>query len=169
MRPNWQPYFLGIALEVAKRGTCLRRCYGAVLVGEDHAILSTGYCGAPRGVKNCCDTGVCPRDAAGCKSGEGYELCVSVHAEANALLSAGAARTKGAMLYIAGFYAGETTRTDDRPIIVNSAPCHFCKRLIRQAGVIRVVYFKGPDIAAIDDVSLWSVEDFRGPRSERLS
>ena len=80
-------YYLDIAQAVASRGTCLRKKYGAIIVKND-SILSTGYNGAPRGRKNCCDLGFCQRDALNIPRGERYELCRSVHAEANAIISA---------------------------------------------------------------------------------
>ena len=80
-------YYLEIADTVLKRGTCLRRNYGAVIVKNDE-IISTGYTGAPRGRTNCIDLGFCAREKLNIKSGEKYELCRSVHAEQNAVISA---------------------------------------------------------------------------------
>ena len=80
-------YYLDIAETVAKRSTCLRRRYGAVIVNNDQ-IISTGYVGAPRGRKNCCDLGECIRTKLEVPRGERYELCRSVHAEANAIINA---------------------------------------------------------------------------------
>ena len=76
-------YYLDIAESVSKRGTCLRKRYGAVIVKNDE-IISTGYVGAPRGRKNCSDLGYCIRNKLNIPRGERYELCRSVHAEANA-------------------------------------------------------------------------------------
>ena len=86
-RINKLEYYLGIAEQVAKRSTCLRRQYGAVIVKNDE-IISTGYNGAPRGMTNCCDSGECWRKANGIPHGTQYEACVAVHAEQNAISSA---------------------------------------------------------------------------------
>lgn len=80
-------YYLSIAASVAKRSTCLRRQYGAVIIKNDE-IISTGYNGAARGEPNCCDTGECWREANNIPHGEQYEKCVAVHAEQNAIISA---------------------------------------------------------------------------------
>ena len=80
-------YYLDLADVVSKRGTCLRRHYGAVIVKNDE-VISTGYVGAPRGRKNCSDLGRCIRQEMEIPRGERYELCRSVHAEANAIISA---------------------------------------------------------------------------------
>ena len=80
-------YYLDIAQTVAERSTCLRKMFGAIIVKND-SIISTGYNGAPRGRKNCSDLGVCMRDKLGIPRGERYELCRSVHAEANAIIAA---------------------------------------------------------------------------------
>ena len=80
-------YYLDIADTVCKRSTCLRRKYGAIIVRNDE-IISTGYNGAPRGRKNCDDLKFCLRESLSVPSGQRYELCRSVHAEANAIISA---------------------------------------------------------------------------------
>jgi dCMP deaminase len=85
-------YYLGIAREVCRRGTCLRRQYGAVIVNDDQ-IVSTGYAGAPRGVANCVDLGRCLRQELAVPPGQRYELCRSVHAEMNAVIHASRAQT----------------------------------------------------------------------------
>ena len=86
-RTSKQNYYLDIADAVLERSTCLRRKYGAIIVRNDE-IISTGYNGAPRGRRNCSDLGGCMREKLGIPSGERYELCRSVHAEANAIISA---------------------------------------------------------------------------------
>ena len=80
-------YYLDIAQTVLERATCLRRVYGAIIVKNDE-IISTGYNGAPRGRANCVDLGYCSREAMQVPRGERYELCRSVHAEANAIIAA---------------------------------------------------------------------------------
>ena len=98
-------YYLDIADTVSERSTCIRRHYGAIIVFNDE-IISTGYNGAPRGRKNCVDLGECTRDKLGIPSGERYELCRSVHAEANAIISASARQCilSAAVLRISVFY-----------------------------------------------------------------
>lgn len=130
-RPGKNDYYLNIALDVASRGTCLRRNYGAVIVKDD-AIVSTGYTGAPRGLPNCCDLDFCEREVQGIPRGERYELCRSVHAEMNAIINAGRTRTLGAVLYLA-CYNIKTGQLED------AEPCFMCKRLILNAGIYKVV------------------------------
>jgi len=87
MRRDKFNYYLDIAETAISRGTCLRRNFGAIIVKNDQ-IISTGYTGAPRGRKNCCDCGECIREKLNLRRGERYELCRSVHAEANCIISA---------------------------------------------------------------------------------
>lgn len=122
-------YYINIADAVSLRSTCLRRRYGAVIVKDDQ-IIATGYNGAARGEPHCCDLGVCERIKLGVPHGERYELCVAVHAEMNALLSAGT-RAKGATLYLYGY--------DSESGVVDAEPCELCRRAIRNAGIERVV------------------------------
>ena len=98
-RIDKENYYLDIAQAALERSTCLRRCYGAIIVQNDE-IISTGYNGAPRGRKNCADLGYCTREAMKIPSGERYELCRSVHAEANAIISAARSETIGATHYM---------------------------------------------------------------------
>ena len=86
-RISKENYYLDIAETVLERATCLRRVYGAIIVKNDE-IISTGYNGAPRGRRNCVDMGFCTREAMQVPRGQRYELCRSVHAEANAIISA---------------------------------------------------------------------------------
>ena len=129
-RPNKDEYYLDIAASVAKRSTCLRRRYGAVIVNNDE-IIATGYNGSPRGEKNCCDTGECWREAHHIPHGEQYEKCVSVHAEMNAIISAARKDMVGGTLYLMGF--------DESNPIFHAMPCTICRRLIKNAGIKRVV------------------------------
>ncbi len=124
-------YYLSIAAEVAKRSTCLRRQYGAVIVKNDE-IIATGYNGAPRGDENCCDVGSCWRDRHNIPHGEQYEKCVAVHAEANAIISASRNEMIGSTLYLYGFEGF------DKPID-NPEPCIMCNRLIKNAGIEHVI------------------------------
>ena len=124
-------YYLDIAETVSKRGTCLRRNYGAIIVNFDQ-IISTGYAGAPRGRKNCCDIGHCVRDELNIPRGERYELCRSVHAEMNAIIAASRDAMLGSTMYLVGL-------ENDGSYVENASPCAMCKRLIINAGIERVV------------------------------
>lgn len=132
MRPTKDEYYLNIATQVAERGTCLRRKFGAVIVKDDQ-IISTGYVGAPRGTLNCCDIGQCPREAAQIPPGERYELCRSVHAEANAVIHADRLNMLGATLYLACLDA----KTGE--FVAKTRPCRMCTRLIINAGIEKVI------------------------------
>lgn len=121
-------YYLDLAEVVAQRGTCLRRRYGAVLVKNDE-VISTGYTGAPRGRKNCTDMGECIRQKMNIPRGERYELCRSVHAEANAIISAARNQMIGSVLYLTGI------EVETGEIVKNSCSCSMCKRLIINAGI----------------------------------
>lgn len=129
-RPNKVQYYLNIAAEVARRSTCLRRQYGAIIVKNDE-IISTGYNGSARGYMNCCDIGKCWREEHGIPHGEQYEKCQAVHAEANAIISAERRDMIGAILYLAGWE--DDKRLDD------PRPCEMCKRLIDNAGIIECI------------------------------
>lgn len=134
-RISKQEYYLGIAAEVARRSTCLRRQYGAVIVKNDE-IVATGYNGAPRGDENCCDVGECWREKNNIPHGEQYEKCVAVHAECNAIISASRMEMMGSTLYLFG-YEGF-----DHPID-GPTPCLICTRLIKNAGIANVINNKG--------------------------
>ena len=125
-------YYLDIAQTVAARGTCLRRNFGAIIVKNDE-IISTGYVGAPRGRQNCCDLGYCTREKLNVPRGERYELCRSVHAEANAIISAPRSEMIGSTLYLVGL----ENRTGG--YVEAAAPCSLCKRMIINAGIERVI------------------------------
>jgi dCMP deaminase len=133
-RPGWDEYFIGIARAVALRATCFRRKYGAV-VAKDNAIVSTGYNGAPRGMRDCLEEGRCVRRELGVPHGERYELCHSVHAEANAIVRASMLELDGAVIYIAG--------VDETGGECASEPCMMCKRMILNARIAKVVYADG--------------------------
>ena len=131
-RIDKENYYLDIAQTVAGRSTCLRRCYGAILVKSDE-IISTGYNGAPRGRRNCVDMGYCTRERLQVPRGERYELCRSVHAEANAIISASRRDMIGATLYLVGRDAATGELLGD------AMSCSMCKRQIINAGIERVV------------------------------
>lgn len=137
-RPAKDNYYLDIADAVSRRSTCLRRRYGAIIVRSDE-ILSTGYNGAPRGRKNCTELNFCKRDALGIPSGERYELCRSVHAEANAIISAARRDMLGGTLYL----VGRDAKTGE--LIPDASPCSMCRRLIINSGISEVVIRTGAD------------------------
>ena len=125
-------YYLDIAETVSERSTCLRRRFGAIIVKND-VIISTGYNGAPRGRVNCNDRGTCLRDDLGIPRGERYELCRSVHAEANAIIAAPRDQMLGSTLYM----CCTDPKTGD--IIGGMNSCMMCKRQIINAGISKVI------------------------------
>lgn len=125
-------YYLDLADIVSQRGTCLRKRYGAVIVKNDE-VISTGYVGAPRGRANCIDLGYCIREEMHVPRGERYELCRSVHAEANAIISASRERMLGSSIYLSGI-----DLKDDGNYVKNANPCSMCKRMIINAGIEQV-------------------------------
>lgn len=145
-------YYLDIAETVAERGTCLRRNYGAIIVKNDE-IISTGYVGAPRGRKNCSDLGFCIRQKMQIPRGERYELCRSVHAEANAIISASRNELIDATLYLVGLEA------DTGEIVANSCCCAMCKRMVINAGIKDVIIRDTKDEYRRIDVQTWILED----------
>ena len=145
-------YYLDIAETVAERATCLRRCYGAIIVRNDE-IIATGYNGAPRGRRNCVDLNYCTREALNIPSGERYELCRSVHAEANAIISAARSETLGATLYMA------CKNPATGALIAGSTSCAMCRRLIINAGIQRVVIRNTKTDYAVVHVEDWVRED----------
>lgn len=120
--------YLDVAETVLKRGTCLRRLFGAVIVKNDE-IISTGYNGAPRGRVNCTNKKYCNRQKLNIPRGQRYELCCSVHAEANAIISAARSDMIGASLYLVGM----DVETMDYPGPISCCP--MCKRLVINAGI----------------------------------
>lgn len=145
-------YYLDITETVLERGTCLRRNYGAIIVNDDE-IISTGYSGAPRGRKNCLDIGTCERERLNIPRGQMYEKCRSVHAEANAIISAARRRMLGGTLYLVG---REKTSGE---LITNANSCSMCKRLIINAGIERVIIRKSQEDFATVEVCDWIFYD----------
>ncbi len=145
-------YYLEIARTVAMRGTCLRRKFGAIIVKDD-VIVSTGYAGAPRGRKNCCDLNFCLRDKMNIPRGERYELCRSVHAEANAIIAAPRDRMLGATLYLACV----DPKTGEP--VAGTCCCQMCKRLVINAGIEKVVVHEDGDNYTVYNVADWIEND----------
>jgi dCMP deaminase len=124
-RPSWDDYFMEIATVVATRSTCLRRQVGAVIV-KDRRILSTGYNGAPAGLRHCLEVG-CLRESMGVPSGEKHELCRGLHAEQNAVIQAA---LHGVSM------AGSTVYSTHKP-------CSLCAKILINAGVTDIVFGSG--------------------------
>lgn len=145
IRPSRDENFLEIAKCVAKRATCIRRKYGAVIVDENNRIVSTGYNGSPRGCINCEDTGKCLRRVLNVPHGERYELCAAspTHAETNACLNAGANNTVGCTLYLYGLESAT-----GEPL---NAPecCLMCKRVLVNCQLKEVVRYNNGEIEHI--------------------
>ena len=145
-------YYLDMAEVALERGTCLRRNFGAIIVKNDE-IISTGYTGAPRGRKNCCDLNYCLREKLNVARGERYELCRSVHAEQNAIISASRDKMIDSVLYLVGkdYKTGEYVK--------GAAPCMLCKRFVINAGIKTVIARENKTEYTIYDVNDWIKND----------
>lgn len=124
-RPSWETYFMEITFLVAKRSTCLRRVVGALIV-KDKRILTTGYNGAPTGIKHCVEIG-CLREKLNVASGENHELCRGIHAEQNAIIQAA---LHGVSIKNAGLFC-------------TNLPCSICAKMIINAGINKIYYASG--------------------------
>ena len=152
-RIDKENYYLDIAQTVSERSTCLRRCYGAIIVKSDE-VIATGYNGAPRGRLNCADLGRCTRQELNIPSGQRYELCRSVHAEANCIISASRREMLGATLYMA------CRDPATGALIPGSTSCSMCRRQIINAGIEKVVIRDTPTEYRVVDVQReWVDED----------
>lgn len=151
-RRDKQNYYLDIAQTVLERGTCLRRNVGDIIVKND-VIISTGYAGAPRGRANCTDLGTCRREQLGIPRGQRYEMCRSVHAEANAIIAASREEMLGATLYLA------MKDVATGKLVPDASPCNMCRRLIINAGIETVVVRNTEDEYTVYPVSRWIEED----------
>ena len=147
-RISKENYYLDIAETVLERATCLRRVYGAIIVKNDE-IISTGYNGAPRGRKNCVDMGFCTREAMQVPRGQRYELCRSVHAEANAIISASRRDMVGSTLYL----VGKDAQTG--ALLCDATSCAMCRRQVINAGISKVVIRKTKTEFDVVDVQDW--------------
>lgn len=145
-------YYLDIAQTVAERSTCLRRMFGAIIVKND-TIISTGYNGAPRGRKNCTDLGECMRDKLQIPRGERYELCRSLHAEANAIIAASRDQMLGATLYMVCVDA----KTGE--LVSGTSSCMMCKRQVINAGIETVIIRDTKEDYRVVSVSDWIEND----------
>jgi len=145
-------YYLDIAETVIERGTCLRRNFGAIIVKNDE-IVSSGYTGAPRGRVNCSDAGFCVREKLAVPRGERYELCRSVHAEANAIISASRRDMLDGTLYL----VGKDAKTGE--LVENASSCSMCKRMIINAGIKKVIIRNTKTEFSVIDVEEWIKND----------
>lgn len=145
MRIDKINYYLDVAETVIERGTCIRRNFGAIIVKNDE-IISTGYVGSPRGRKNCCDLKYCVRENLKVPRGERYELCRSVHAEQNAIISASRRDMIDSTLYLVG------KNYNDGEYVANARPCALCKRMIINAGIKEVIIRNSKEDYTIIDV-----------------
>ena len=152
MRVSKENYYLDIAQTVSERSTCLRRRFGAIIVKDD-TIVSTGYNGAPRGRANCSDLGFCFREHLGIPRGERYELCRSVHAEANAIVAAERDRMIGSVLYLC------CTSPEKGEVMGGTNSCMMCKKLIINAGISKVVVRDDAENFRVIEVSDWITDD----------
>jgi dCMP deaminase len=148
-RMSKHEYYLGIAKEVAHRSTCFRRSIGAIIIRDDQ-IISTGYVGAPRKTKDSFEHGSCLRDRLNIPHGQRYELCRSVHAEQNAIINAARAGVSllGGDMYIYGsiFQTGKP---------IDALPCFICKKMIINAGIVRVIISTAKGGLKIFHISRW--------------
>ena len=151
-RTSKHNYYLDIAQTVSERATCIRRRFGAIIVKND-VIISTGYNGAPRGRLNCSDIESCVREEMNIPRGERYELCRSVHAEANAIIAASREQMQGATMYMC------CTDPWTKEVIGSICSCAMCKRLIINAGIKEVVTRDDKDNYTIYQVSDWVRND----------
>ena len=151
-RISKENYYLDIAQTVLERATCLRRIYGAIIVKNDE-IISTGYNGAPRGRRNCVDMGYCTREALRVPRGERYELCRSVHAEANAIISASRRDMVGGTIYL----VGRNAATGE--LLTDATSCLMCRRMVINAGLERVVIRRTETEFEVVPVETWIAED----------
>ena len=145
-------YYLDLAESVSQRGTCLRRHYGAFILKNDE-VISTGYVGAPRGRKNCTDLNWCLREKLGIPRGERYELCRSVHAEANAIISAPRDKMLGSSLYLVGI----DMSTGD--YVKNANSCSMCKRMVINAGIEKIYIRDSKNEYRVVEVNDWVEND----------
>lgn len=151
-RTSKDNYYLDIAQTVSKRSTCLRKHFGAIIVKDD-SIISTGYNGAPRGRENCSDLGFCFRDKLNIPRGERYELCRSVHAEANAIIAASRDLMLGSTLYM----ACEDGKTGE--LVSGTSSCMMCKRLCINAGIEKIVVRDTKDSFSVYTTDEWIKND----------
>jgi dCMP deaminase len=152
MRKDKHNYYLDIAQTITERATCVRRNFGAVIVKNDE-IIATGYNGAPRGRANCSDLGTCIREEKNIPRGTQYELCRSVHAEANAIISSARRDMMGATLYL----VCKDYKTKE--LVPGTNSCPMCKRLVINSGIEKIIVRDDPENYRIIEVESWITDD----------
>ena len=131
MADKWDARFVALAKEIAGWASCYKenRKIGCVIV-KNKRIMTTGYNGAPAGVKTCVERGECLREKLGIASGTQHEICYATHAEQNAIIQA----------------AKLGVSIDGATLYCTHQPCVICAKMIVNAGITRVVYVEGyPD------------------------
>lgn len=153
-KPDWHRYFIDLAKNISIRSNCLSANMGAIITKEN-VILSTGYVGAPRKTKDCYEKGYCLRRKLNIPSGERYELCVSVHAEQNAIINSArnGVSVKDGTMYIYG-----TKVYQNSNIAIDAIPCFICKKMIINAGIKTVVCSTKDGSYKVFDVDDWIKE-----------
>lgn len=162
-RINKHLYYLNIAKEVSNRSTCFEKHWGAIIVKDD-VIVSTGFNGAPRKVRDCLERGYCRlkeyRRKHNLDRGEAYEQCLSTHAEMNAIIFADKDKMDGAILYL---YGTQLVGLDGQySLVPNPSPCSECKKLIINAGIKEVYTLDAENTIHRHKVDLWTDEDITG-------
>ena len=145
-------YYLDIAEAVLERSTCIRRMFGAIVVKNDE-IIATGFNGAPRGRENCCDLNYCLREKLNIPRGERYEMCRSVHAEQNVIISASRKDLIGSTLYLVG------KEYSNGNYVSNSNPCMLCKKMIINSGIERIIIRDDKDNYRVVDIDEYIKND----------
>ncbi len=137
---KWDHRFMEMAKLIATWTSCYveGRSIGCVIV-KDKRIMTTGYNGAPQGLKTCKEKGECMRRNMNIPSGTRAELCYAIHAEQNAIIQAAklGVSIEGATLYC------------------THQPCSVCAKMIINAGIEKVIYEQGYP----DDFSLQLIEE----------
>ena len=151
-RVSKENYYLDIAQTVSERSTCLRRRFGAIIVKDD-SIVSTGYNGAPRGRANCSDLGFCYREHLGIPRGERYEMCRSVHAEANAIIACAADVMRGSTMYLC------CTDPVTGEVMPGTSSCMMCKKMIINAAIEKIVVRDTATEFRVIAVADWIADD----------
>jgi dCMP deaminase len=151
-RVSWDEYFMQIADIVKTRSTCLRRQIGAVIV-KDNRIITTGYNGAPTGLRHCTEIGGCERNRLNIPSGQRHELCRALHAEQNAIIAAPRDQMLGATLYMV-CVSPETGEAQP-----GTSSCMMCKRMVINAGIAKVVIRDTATDYRVIDVADWIEND----------
>jgi dCMP deaminase len=152
LRRDKHNYYLDVSETILKRASCLRRKFGAVIVKNDE-VISSGYNGSPRGRANCIDLGECAREKNEIPRGERYELCRSVHAEANAIIHASRRDMLGSTLYLVGI------EVSNGSYVKEISPCAMCKKLIINAGIKNVIMRENFEKFVITDSNFWVIND----------